>query len=320
MNRLCTGQHQKLPPLPPDRNPRRRYPRNGPLACGAIAHLFTVAISLAVILLTGCGESPIREAPRIEEICEAPSGSQPRRATDFIDTPQPTRRATPKIIGGSTCDPFANRVALVELYDEEDNVVRCSALVIAPAKLVTAAHCFDEFVFRATVVLGSERREVSGVTNHPRAHPVGDRFSYDVSVATLERPFEQAIPPATLATTVTPGDTLYVFGYGRTSVSEDGPLTDPTLYGGTTTVTALEGDFIASFYDGSGANPCRGDSGGPAFAFDPHTRIFTLVGLVSSGTLESCGPGDETIFSNLLASELRDFLTVTAPEILGPSL
>lgn len=276
-----------------------KAPLRAGLRAGALLHLLRCGALMVCSALLGCGSAPPNTPPSLSELCTAPSLNQ-------------------KIIGGQACPGLNDKVALLELFDEEDNVTRCTALVTGPQTIVTAAHCFDEFVFRAKVALGSEEREVIGVTNHPQAALRGDRFDYDVSVAHLDRPFERPVPPTVLAAPPLPGATVYVFGFGRTSTTPGGPLSERTLYGGTTTVSARDTLFIESFYDGSGANPCRGDSGGPAFVYEPSRDELGLIGVVSSGVIESCAPGDTTIFSNLTSPALRPFLAAEAPELTLP--
>lgn len=250
---------------------------------------------MVATLFVGCGDSnngPSDPATILAETCS--NGS--------------------KIIAGTSCPGVEGTVGRLDLFDEEDNLGRCTAILISDRKAVTAAHCFDEFIFRANMVVLGETRAVSRVVPHPQARPVGDRFENDCAVIELAEPLSFTPPTPTLASTPSAGDPLLVFGYGRVTPG-DSPSTLPTTpVGGEMLVTGVGEQFIESLYDGSSSNTCRGDSGGPAMTIDQDGKL-QLAGLVSFGTLESCAVGDVSNFSNLTAPWATEFLQREAPEL-----
>jgi secreted trypsin-like serine protease len=248
----------------------------------------------------GCGEGDSPEPPTLPELCESAS-------------------SIPRIINGQTCSPFSTTVGRLDLFDDEDNRVTCSAVIVSATRVVTAAHCFDDIVFRATLVAGEESREVVRVVYHPDFLFRGDRFEHDIAIADLDAPLSFPIKPITLAPAPRIGETMYIFGYGRTTTDEFVSPRNEDLFAGTMTLSAVSDLFIEALYDGSGANTCQGDSGGPAFVFDTATGQLGLSGLVSSGTIESCSPGDTSVFTNLLNQSNREFLAREAPEIIQPA-
>ncbi len=247
-------------------------------------------------ILAGCGGGAESPPPSLSELCTEERGLQ-------------------KIINGAPCPPLEPTVARLKLFDEEDNALTCSAVVLSPNKILTAAHCFDEFVFRATVTAGGSSSDIVSVTSHPNARFIDNRFEHDLAIGIVEPPLEISVVPVALGPTPALGETVYIFGYGRTTVEESEPPLTAPLSAGTMNVSAVSDLYIDAFYNGATANTCRGDSGGPAFTFGAATQRLQLVGLVSSGTLDSCDAGDTSVFTNLANPLNRQFLQEVAPEL-----
>ncbi|MEJ2856299.1 MULTISPECIES: S1 family peptidase [unclassified Saccharothrix] len=203
--------------------------------------------------------------------------------------------ATPAaaVVGGreATDQPW-----VVALYDANGNFY-CGGALIAPDKVLTAAHCtvertaFGTHERRATDIWvvagrrdldGDEGREtrVSVVWRHPdfRSAAQGD----DIATLTLA----EALPyrPVPLGE-AGPGDVATVFGWGRTAElappsptlrEADLPVLDDQACG-----RALEGfrpdTMLCAGYPDGGKDACEGDSGGPL------TVRGALVGIVSYG-------------------------------------
>jgi secreted trypsin-like serine protease len=182
-------------------------------------------------------------------------------------------------------------------------------------EIISAAHCFDEFVFRARLTADGESREVVRVVYHPEAQFSENRFEHDIAVAELDSPLPFAVTSVTLAPQPQVGQPIYIFGYGRTTASSDIDVGNEELFGGMMTVSKSDDLFFDALYDGRSANTCRGDSGGPAYSFDAVSGRLQLSGLVSSGTIESCTIGDVTVFTNLANQSNRAFLLRETPEI-----
>lgn len=204
----------------------------------------------------------------------------------------------PMIIGGEETTTEEN--PFVVALTTPDGFQFCGGTIVAPTKVVTAAHCTEGSspseiqVVAGRTALSGGGGTVAGVTDiwlHPQWN--SSNLSNDASVLTLDTALSQA--PLALAS---PADTdLYaagatstVYGWGVT----DSGSTSDTLRKVSVPVTA-DADCAAS-YPGSfdaasmvcaglaegGKDACQGDSGGPleGVAADGTRK---LIGIVSWG-------------------------------------
>jgi trypsin len=210
----------------------------------------------------------------------------------------PNSEVTPKIIGGedTTIEENPFMVALTQ----PDGFQFCGGAIVAPTKILTAAHC-TEGQDPANVKVVAGRTSLSGgggttanVTNiwvNPGFD--GNTMVNDASVLTLDQPLSQA--PIAVAG---PGDeALYTAGANSTvygwGVTESGNPSD-TLKKVSVPVTA-DADCTASYAEQfdptsmvcaglkeGGKDSCQGDSGGPLEGVAPDgTR--KVIGIVSWG-------------------------------------
>ncbi|HEY7593166.1 MAG TPA: serine protease [Actinophytocola sp.] len=200
---------------------------------------------------------------------------------------------TPKIIGGSetTIEENPYMVALTT----PDGFQFCGGAIVAPHKILTAAHCTvdsqpaDIVVVSGRTSLSQDQGETANVTNI-WVNPNFDQNTMvnDSSVLTLDKdltaaPIQIATPDD--AALYTAGANSTVLGWGT---DESGNTSD-VLKKVDVPVTA-DADCTASYQDQfdpntmvcaglkeGGKDSCQGDSGGP------------LVGLAADGTLKEIG-------------------------------
>ncbi|CCH34267.1 serine protease [Actinosynnema sp. NPDC047251] len=203
--------------------------------------------------------------------------------------------ADPRVVGGSRVS-IGDHPWAVYLADSSGNQF-CGGTLVAPTKVLTAAHCTGAFAPTiARVVVGREDKTdarqgealpVVGVWRHP-AHQSAERGS-DVAVVTLGRatsasPLGLADDPALYEA----GTAAVALGWGRTS--EQG-ATSRYLRG--VTVPVVSDESCAASYSlfrpeamvcagvpEGGLDTCQGDSGGPLVAGG------RLIGVTSWG--EGC--------------------------------
>uniref|UniRef100_A0A182J3Z5 trypsin n=1 Tax=Anopheles atroparvus TaxID=41427 RepID=A0A182J3Z5_ANOAO len=190
-----------------------------------------------------------------------------------------------------------------------NNEFHCGGNIVAPIWILTAGHCVvtrDELVFPANdlfVRVGTddpfEAGEMDQTVDTVFLHPYFSlrALNFDVSLLRLSGPLVyservRCIPMAPPGTLATPGEMIFVTGYGQTSARDTSPPADTHLR--SIQVPVVDHDACNNVYapelaitdrmfcaavtqDGT----CHYDSGGPA--------VFQgqLLGLVSGG--RTCG-------------------------------
>lgn len=190
------------------------------------------------------------------------------------------------IVGGTgdTGDP-----AVVALTDAAGRVI-CTGTMISPHVAITAAHCgINAATFRShRAVVGSVAKDgVIVEISDARAHPgyIADTFANDLALITLRA--RSLVPPLTLASKSEaeslPGAKLRVVGFGMTAA---GANDTGIKRQGTVRVDSVAS---SSFHVApEPAQPCVGDSGGPAFMTVGTAEV--LAGVTSRGD-PACAKG-----------------------------
>jgi secreted trypsin-like serine protease len=226
------------------------------------------------------------------------------------------------IVGGTdkVSDSLSAPLAFIQIR-EPNGLAGCSGTLIAPAVVMTAAHCVYETSKKGNLLgiappsafslrIGS--RDVSNAALGSSAHVVavlpqpyyrwdGLHHFHDVALLALDRPLAQA--PATLAEQRPgAGKPLVIAGYGRSSTSDhSGPselrigqidAADPTTCHLVSEAFNPSWLFCGSAADSNPAVPggtaCFGDSGGPAFASENTAGNVVVEGVISYGTGRDC--------------------------------
>ncbi|MFD6278626.1 trypsin-like serine protease [Streptomyces sp. NPDC060209] len=261
-----------------------------------------------------------------EEAPESAAGSEPAPATSG-------RSTDPKIISGIPA-ALGEAPWMVQLhyYDDkgtadeaDDEGYFCGGTLVAPAKVLTAAHCVNGLDWETNgAVLGGTTQLPEGSDLHGGTatgvwrqwvHPDYDDAGYDhdVAVLTLGSAFPyQTLQPAASDDTARyqTGTPATVYGWGRTSsTSQD---ISPVLLKASVPVQSDSacGDYFGSEFvpgkmvcagepasgqDAGTVSPCNGDSGGPLVV---NGRI---AGVVSWGVTDCVESGAYGVYAKTAA-------------------
>ncbi len=215
--------------------------------------------------------------------------------------PQPSRAARQAIVGGSP-SLIDKSVFMLDIRGDNGASTRCSATLIAPRTLLTAAHCADAAMLGATTVTliasnaPTEAEVIPGVNTvrvtQTRLHPSWNAaagLGGDLALALLETPQSTTPSPWNQATlTGLGGAPVRAVGYGA-DAPDAGTGTRRTV---DLTIRQLTTEliFVGNFVD---KGICHGDSGGPTF----HTfgdGVERLIGVHSFTRGEDCLDGADT--------------------------
>ncbi len=176
-----------------------------------------------------------------------------------------------------------------------DMSASCTATLVAPTVVLTAAHCVEHATSLVVFNVGTNYRspELSIRAAAWYMHPLFagtsggyGRPEYDIAVLLLEQDATahglEPIP-ANMATFSLIGQTVQLVGYGMTSPTD---YMNSTRWWTTMPVTQQTALYYTA--DGQGITGiCQGDSGGPML-FDVPGQGVSVMGVVSGGTSYDC--------------------------------
>ncbi|MGQ5607617.1 trypsin-like serine protease [Streptomyces sp. EKS3.2] len=337
--------------LPASGRPRRPRRRTR-FALSALAAGLAGAVA-ATLTVSPAAAAPTPPHPTVEPaVRTVPQAELERRVAGAVagDDDKPGERhrepqrsagvtgADPKIIGGTeTTISTAPWMAQLWYYDDtgaETVSFFCGGAVIAPTKILTAAHCVDGYDWygHGAVITGTAQLPeeddlhggtVSGVWRQ-WSHPSYDAVAIDndMAVLTLPDPVDAKPIPMTTAddtASYAAGTDAKVYGWGRTSSTS--PLISQVLKSATlpiqsdaTCAEAWGSDFVkghmvcagepATGSDEGTVSACNGDSGGPLVVGG------RIVGVVSWGVEDCVAEGAYSVFS-----KVSTYAGVTYPRV-----
>jgi snapalysin len=203
--------------------------------------------------------------------------------------------AEQKIINGTVISQYNSSVV---------RIGGCTATVITPHIMLTAAHCFTPdtpFPFAATV--DGQLFLVRGAVLHPNfaVHSSLQTWINDVAVVWTDSTLP--LPPIELARNVRmkKGDRVTFQGYGLSDKGDD-----LLLRTASSRVRQVSADHVV--LDGtteSAARACFGDSGGPLLK---RVRGKDVIVGVTSSALNVCKANHRTYFTNIQSKSVQRFL------------
>lgn len=216
-----------------------------------------------------------------------------------------------KILGGESIDPLsAPAVVEVALYYINGERGLCTGTVVGGFSVITAGHCFQPGLVAAEIVTSSGILTAQSVLLHPgyfEDQQLGVIFN-DIAIVHTGMPINLPAVGIGNASNLPLGSPTQIYGVGTDDQGQIGYLQTAQIVMDTVTANHL---VSVPYLDGA-SNPCLGDSGGPAIVDG------RIVGLVSTGTVVDCAPGDVTFFTNLEEPGIRSFLSTGIPDLILP--
>lgn len=236
--------------------------------------------------------------------------------------------ATSLAIVGGTTDPIDLAVVLLLAYGPgkdpfagDQPVKSCTATVVSPHVLVTAAHCiggdfpnrgagYTYWVYGGTSVTADPSPKLLEVTS-ATFDPDYTKGSHDIGVAILAKPIAGISPVAihrgAIDDTFT-GKVVRVVGYGSTddSTTQTGSGTRRQT---TTSIKAVLDETLD--YPGGASQVCSGDSGGPNLM--TIGGVEAIVAITSAGHDAQCKTGFVSMRMDLLAPFVDAFIAKNDP-------
>jgi hypothetical protein len=203
------------------------------------------------------------------------------------------RRCLLLVALGACADPRVSRTAAgitAGVADRGDDGVAallrdgepvCTATLIAPSVLVTAAHCVDPAIGPTHAFFGVAPPDgdlIAVVATEP--HPSFDPIALDDDIAVVLLDVPAAATPCPLPSAALdplPGRALRLVGFGATGAGDSGPAAKRT--GSTVIASATERAFR---FGPQPSQTCAGDSGGPGFIISDQGDEV-LAGVTSAG-------------------------------------
>jgi hypothetical protein len=243
--------------------------------------------------VAACSKSPTGLNPVPEALAqtqlEGRCGNDPNVLDCYIDE---NGNIVPTLINGQEVDMTKwKQIVVIKVGSSA-----CTATVVGPKVLTTAAHCGAT---GATATWSFGGKGFSGKIERSDLYPGQD---HDVSVIISETEMTKAEVGvyASIGGTASNGTEYYLLGYGCIQVGGGGG-NDGKLRGGKARMTGTSGYDMVSGGDGQAAL-CFGDSGGPLLTADDPTKP-TMLAIASKGNIR-----DKSYHARLDTQQSKDFL------------
>lgn len=192
-----------------------------------------------------------------------------------------------RVINGTPTNGFPE-VGLLEIGSS-----LCTATLITPEWVLTAAHC----------VSGASPNQVKFKVNggtyngclifvHPNFKPFNILLGYDIALVRLATPVTGVTPAAIQSSAPFVGQVVTIVGYGLGGTGDTGgiPGTQGIKRMGDVTIDQVDPLLVWWNFDTNDeSNTCSGDSGGPQFNTDG-----AIVSITSGGFRAACDLGDQS--------------------------
>ena len=218
-----------------------------------------------------------------------------------------------RIINGTACGNLNDSPVVRVVTVDRSQRIRtfCSGTMITSRDVLTAAHCFARRSSNTVISYGPDSEETLVTADSIQIHPgytalnaaSSESTFNDIAVIHLTQSVPLPTLPILTSRALRKGSMASIYGYGS---DENGVFDGIDLKSGQMLVDSITESHIIARFEGEGSNTCQGDSGGPLVA--DIRGVPVVAGIAVTGTLEGCGPGDQSYFINLHSEEVRRFL------------
>jgi hypothetical protein len=221
------------------------------------------------------------------------------------------------LVGPARLAPeFVPYVVMVLDRSGGDAASYCSASVIAPDIVLTAAHCVSGPSDTQVFIRGSEGKlvffDVAAIAVHPGYRPNSgqqDSVSIDLALLRLAKPLSPEFKPVELTDSfqMKTGQPLRIVGFGIADEVERG--TPGILRTGVLAMIGPKSQVYIKLTDpdGTGLGACTGDSGGPVFAAGRPALVSVTIRAKGNDGY-SCGALTEAVLTGPQLPWIRKIL------------
>lgn len=213
-----------------------------------------------------------------------------------------------RLINGESCfrgPKSATPIVRIRSVSLTGEVALCTGALITPSAVLTAGHCFLDPSSAVFVDALNSSQAAKRVRVHPSFLLDLDALAAfsDVAVVEVSEPFSLPVFPLLTSRPPKSAEEAVVAGVGQTEDDSSG-----LLEAGNTRISDVTTNHLFTDFDGSGSNPCFGDSGGPLLVEEGGT--LAIVGVVSSGNpdYQDCGAGDRVLYTNIQNDAILSFV------------
>ncbi|MCB0346028.1 MAG: trypsin-like serine protease [Bdellovibrionales bacterium] len=224
-----------------------------------------------------------------------------------------------KIANGFSCspgeDPAATSLVLLDILDTNGSIGACSGVVVDSQIVMTAGHCVQGGVAAILVSTpAGQQVAATSIAQHPGFRRSGGVLFDDYAFVFVNQPINSARASILLSRAPQVGEEVYVAGRGETS---QGSGAVDNIFAGAAVIDNVTDAHIWISFEGNQSHPCGGDSGGPLLIKLGNGNL-AVAGLVSQSDPSVdpdniCKVGDYTIYGNVQAQSVLDFITTFAP-------
>lgn len=213
-----------------------------------------------------------------------------------VETPR--ARLEQPIFGGVPA-PEDRSVFHLQIDGDNDAGTTCSAALIAPRTLMTAAHCVDPVMFGAQTVriTANESLNVDVTRLHPRWNPA--TLANDLALLQLPSPSAERVLPWSSKPIASADFDVRAIGFGRTEDGSMGERRSAKMPVQEVLATTLRIGDLAE------VGICFGDSGGPSLRNE--NGVERIVGIHSTSRSAACNDGFDSRV-DVAAPFIRDWL------------